>query len=516
MIKIMAGVANYHNPAFIVLAFIVCFVGFFAAISLFVRAVNFGITQQPNRIISSAIVAGPTLWATFFIAFLGLDSGSRILHYGIPVTAGSIIIGVFASWTAFRIQPKRAWLSGLAFGTGACVIDIAGISSLIAPTQVNWNSAHIFAVMAVGLAGPAIAFRSSVQSRDVYHRAVAVLLLVIAIAVLHFTAASAISADRDSLDVVSVTDRYGMAAAATAITLLMGLAGMSLERYFARRETRRQDRLRADILALDEAHQRLSATATSLQNALAPKSTTNQATENFLAMMSQELRPPLKAVIGFSDMMRQQVLGPIGNENYLEYAGNIYESGEHLLRIISDILDVANVEAGHLHLNEEAVDLHLLIQKATRLAESAAARGHILLGDAFEPSLPLLRIDEQRTLQILVSLLNSSIERSPAGSLVTVSASRTGTGLSIVVGNTADKNHANPDSDGNGMVYDAGETSIGLVLSEKLMELHGGSLVVDSTSGSSVTTITFPPERLIEQLGTRKPALAGRHRAAPA
>jgi hypothetical protein len=82
MIKIMAGVANYHNPAFIVLAFIVCFVGFFAAISLFVRAVNFGITQQPNRIISSAIVAGPTLWATFFIAFLGLDSGSRILRPG--------------------------------------------------------------------------------------------------------------------------------------------------------------------------------------------------------------------------------------------------------------------------------------------------------------------------------------------------------------------------------------------------------------------------------------------------
>ncbi len=300
-----------------------------------------------------------------------------------------------------------------------------------------------------------------------------------------------------------------------AIFVLLGSIGAGLALRRSRRDTAERDRLRDNLVALEEARRQLSETENSLQDALVAAITANHAKEKFLGMVGRELRKPLNTVIGFSDLLRQEKLGPLGNENYVDYAENIYETGAHLLSIIGDVLDMAKADSGEMTLVDEEIDLRILVHKALQIVEETAAHGRLLLTEKFDSDLPMLRGDERRVRQILLNLLTNAIKFTPAGGGVTVSASRGQRGLAISVSDTgigmapehipiALEYFGQIDNISTNKQEGAG---IGLPLSKQLAELQGGTLSIDSAPGTGTTvTVTFPAERLIETNGPREAA----------
>src|SRR3546814_19275992 len=138
-------------------------------------------------------------------------------------------------------------------------------------------------------------------------------------------------------------------------------------------------------------------------------------------MMSHELRTPLSTIIGFAEMIEQQAMGPVGNAKYSAYAADIRESGQHLLGIINDILDLSKVEAGKETLHEQEVDSTAVISGVRILLEGRAREAGVRLVLDCPPDLPGCRADKRRLPQLLVNLLSTGIKLPPAGGTVQLS-----------------------------------------------------------------------------------------------
>jgi PAS domain S-box-containing protein len=227
----------------------------------------------------------------------------------------------------------------------------------------------------------------------------------------------------------------------------------------------------------------------------------NKAKSRFLANMSHELRTPLNAVIGFTDLMRQRTFGPLGNERYEEYATLIYDSGQLLLDLISDMLDMAKIEAGRLELNYERVDVNGTVEDSVRMLRDRAENNGLELTLSL-PKEPLFLIADRRAVkQVLLNLLTNAIKFTPAGGHVGVSV-RYGDGLTTItvrdtgvgipaselprLGNPFEQVNSDP-------MLAKGGSGLGLALVRALMEKHGGTLAVDSEEGIGTTVrVTFP------------------------
>ncbi len=223
----------------------------------------------------------------------------------------------------------------------------------------------------------------------------------------------------------------------------------------------------------------------------------------FLANMSHELRTPLNAILGFSEMMTQQVFGPIGVPQYEEYAGMIHESGAHLLSLIGDILDMSKIEAGKYDLALEDVSVGTALQKATRMVQTRLREGELdLILDLEGAEGCSAWADERALTQVTLNLLSNAVKFTPAGGRITVSARSLDTGriaISIAdtgVGIEAEDlervlhpfeqvvRHAELASQGTGL---------GLPLVRALVELQDGTFSLTSKPGEgTVATITLP------------------------
>ena len=165
------------------------------------------------------------------------------------------------------------------------------------------------------------------------------------------------------------------------------------------------------------------ATAEELSNALADAERANQAKSEFLATMSHEFRTPLNAILGFSEMLRAQYLGPLGSEKYQEYAEDIHNSGAHLLLLINDMLDIATIEAGKRDLSKELVDLDDVLRRCLNDVEFAAEAAGLSVSLTVSDSLPDLYVDKRSLVQIVHNLLSNAIKFSETGGRIDVSAS---------------------------------------------------------------------------------------------
>ncbi|MEE8534288.1 MAG: ATP-binding protein [Alphaproteobacteria bacterium] len=238
----------------------------------------------------------------------------------------------------------------------------------------------------------------------------------------------------------------------------------------------------------------------------------NRAKSEFLARMSHELRTPLNAIVGFSDLIRREAFGPVGDSRYAEYAQDIRNSGDHLLEIINDILDLSKIEAGRLDLHEDEVDIAAVVDTCLMLVRERADAGGLSLGHRVPPDLPLLYADGRKLKQILLNLLSNAVKFTPAGGSVTLSAEVTqNQDLSIAVSDTgvgiAPENIATA-METFGQVeshlsrsYEG--TGLGLPLTKALVGLHDGSLELRSVLGSGTTvTVCFPARRLRSRRAT--------------
>ena len=233
----------------------------------------------------------------------------------------------------------------------------------------------------------------------------------------------------------------------------------------------------------------------------------NRSKTEFLANMSHELRTPLNAVIGFSEAMLEGMFGSLGDERYYEYAGDIHESGHHLLRLINDILDVSKIEAGVLDMHEEAVDVALAAEASVRLVRPRAEEGGIHLDNHINSELPLLHADERRLKQILLNLLSNAVKFTPRGGRVALAATLDGDGsLEVTVTDTgigmagheiatALSPFGQVDSS---MARKHEGAGLGLPLTRGLMTLHGGDLSVSSEKGKGTeVSLSFPATRVL-------------------
>ena len=235
----------------------------------------------------------------------------------------------------------------------------------------------------------------------------------------------------------------------------------------------------------------------------------NRAKNEFLANMSHELRTPLNAIIGFSEVIGAEILGALGSPKYLEYANDIHKSGEHLLDLINDILDLAKIDAGKMELRESNMTLDEIVNDCLMLVSTRARHSEISVISRIAPDAPGLRADKRAVKQVLLNFLSNAIKFTPQGGQVTIDAQTdadgnfglsvtdTGIGMSPAEIEVALTPFGQVDSR---LARQHVGTGLGLPVSRSLMRLHGGEVVVTSALGVGTTmTALFPPERVLNR-----------------
>jgi signal transduction histidine kinase len=335
-----------------------------------------------------------------------------------------------------------------------------------------------------------------------------------AIAGLHFTAMTALTVMPQPVLVLppqSILPAAWLAiaiATVMAVVVVLGLVAAIADHHLASRAALEAERLRAYVVELEATKRELEATTGNLSRALDAAAAASQSKSQFLATMSHELRTPLNAIIGFSELLKGELFGPIGDARYKGYVNDVHRSGKHLLSLVNDVLDFSKIDAGHLTLQEDQIDVREVLATSMRMMEGQAAQIGVILQQEAACDLPILLADERRVRQILLNLLSNAIKFTPRGGSVRLLAYCEENGFAIQVADTgigmakediprALERFGQLDSDLN-RKYEG--TGLGLPLTKKLVELHGGRFEIESELcvGTKVT-VTFPAERLIER-----------------
>ena len=234
----------------------------------------------------------------------------------------------------------------------------------------------------------------------------------------------------------------------------------------------------------------------------------SEAKSEFLAHISHELRTPLNAIIGFSQMSAAQPYGPLGHDKYLEYANIIVSTGEHLLELISDILELSQFESNVVTLTQENVDLTSLTKLAAEIVSTQAAKSNLTISVSIADEASMIYGDGRRLRQMLINLLDNAVKFTLAGGEIHVridldednsmAVSVSDNGVGIPEEDLAQITEPFRRSRSNPLIQDRQGAGLGLALVKYLVELHGGALTLESEVGRGTTaTLRFPAERTV-------------------
>ncbi len=254
--------------------------------------------------------------------------------------------------------------------------------------------------------------------------------------------------------------------------------------------------LQKERLLADQQAQRLADLADKYAREKTRAEAANRSKSEFLANMSHELRTPLNAIIGFSEVMQSQMFGPLGGGKYLEYSNDIRRSGQFLLDVINDILDMSKIEAGRIDLELTPTSLPAVFEEAMRLINPRALEGNVRVSLDL-PDTCEVRADKRALKQVFINLLANAVKFTPEGGEVKVRVRRHGSGAIVTISDTG---IGIPASDieklgrpfeqvENQFTKSKGGSGLGLAISKSLVELHGGSLHIASDVGKG-TTVT--------------------------
>ena len=272
---------------------------------------------------------------------------------------------------------------------------------------------------------------------------------------------------------------------------------------------RATERLQVTITELEDREEKLSLLARKYEVAMTRAEAANQAKSEFLANMSHELRTPLNAINGFSEIMAGEMFGPLGDPKYKGYAADILKSGQHLLSLINDVLDMAKIEAGKLTLHYDTVSLKEVVDDAARLMRGKIEEaGLTLVVEA--PDLPDIDADYRGLKQVVLNLMSNAVKFTPDGGHIVVAISHqnadrlkvtiTDTGIGIAAEDLARLARPFEQVEGQHSKTTQG-TGLGLALTKSLIELHGGVMSIESEPGHG-TTVRF-------DLPIRRPGQSG-------
>jgi cell cycle sensor histidine kinase DivJ len=236
-----------------------------------------------------------------------------------------------------------------------------------------------------------------------------------------------------------------------------------------------------------------------LDRARAAAEQQNLGKSRFLANMSHELRTPLNAIMGFSDIMRQRLFGPI-SDRYAEYAELVHESGSHLLELINDVLDMSKIEAERFELSREVFDAREAIAGALRLMRGQADRAGVNLRGVLPPEPVDAHADRRALKQIALNLLSNALKFTPRGGAVTLTLQTSGDVLELVVGDTGVgiapddlERLGRPFEQAGDAAQRAAGSGLGLSLVRAFAQLHGGEMAIESKLGEGSTVIVRLP-----------------------
>ncbi len=213
----------------------------------------------------------------------------------------------------------------------------------------------------------------------------------------------------------------------------------------------------------------------------------NRAKSEFLANMSHELRTPLNAILGFSEILQNQMFGPLGSEKYDEYSHDIHDSGKHLLNVINDILDMSKIEAGQMKLNRETIDLAPLIMETLRFTTIPAQQKNICVDQQISSGLTITA-DRRAMKQVLLNLLSNAVKFTNEGGKISLRARKVAGAVTLTIADTGigiprlalDKIGQPFEQVQSQYAKSKGGSGLGLAISRSLTNLHGGAMKIHS------------------------------------
>jgi two-component system cell cycle sensor histidine kinase PleC len=228
----------------------------------------------------------------------------------------------------------------------------------------------------------------------------------------------------------------------------------------------------------------------------------NMAKSRFLATMSHELRTPLNAILGFSEIMKDEVLGEMKNDTYKSYSEDIHGSGQHLLNLINEILDLSRIEAGRHELQEEALYLDDVVEECGTMMKVRANAKNIVLHHTHEPDMPRVWADERALRQVVLNLMSNAVKFTPVGGEVCVKVGRTSDDGQYV--SITDTGPGIPEEEIPTVLEAFGQgshaiksaepgTGLGLSIVQALVNMHDGKFEIKSVLGTGTETIMVLP-----------------------
>jgi two-component system cell cycle sensor histidine kinase PleC len=424
---------------------------------------------------------------------------------------GGVAAAAAATWVA--IDSVLIWLA-LDFAALGVAYWIAGNFLDTKETLLDasrWRRKFVFAETLQGIAWAAIVWLVS-QSGDPAARSYA-LVLLLPVAAMNATLSAAIPAAvagaMTPMTIATLSFLRPASVSDGTLPLIALACGTQLYFMFLARKLHK-----ASLEALsfqaekDELIAELEQAKANSDLARRRAEAANLAKSRFLATMSHELRTPLNAILGFSEVMKGELFGSHVVASYKEYSNDIHASGQHLLVLINEILDLSRIEAGRFDLKEEAVVLPHLVEDCRHLLGLRAKKRRIAIEKAVEPDLPRIWADERAIRQVILNLLSNAIKFTPQGGSIKIRIGWTASGGQYVA--VRDSGPGIPEDEipivmtsfGRGALAqkNAEEGSgLGLPIVKGLVELHGGSFTLKSKlrEGTEVIVI-FPPERVMD------------------
>jgi len=466
-------------------------------------------------LLAASVALGCGIWATHFVAMLAFQPGLPV-GYDVGMTAVSVVIAILMSVVGMIVVcfARSPLVGGAILGAAVGSMHYTGMSALTVPAVVTWDTGYVVASLIIGIVGCAGATFVGLSSSESKARLMGSLLLALSICGLHFTGMAAMdlqlfgsaSSLPDQLidpDLLAIT-----VSAVTLLILALAFTGTAVDQHLAQRSELEAARLRAHVAELEATKAALEVKTAQVSAALAEADAGNQAKRKFLATMSHELRTPLNAIIGFAELQAAEPYGPMGDPRYAEYSQDIAKSANHLLALINDILDLTKLEAGRLDLADDMVDVATLIDESLAFFRTQA-EGKGVVVTVEPPASPLmLRCDRRRLRQVLLNLMSNAIKFTPATGTVAISAERGGGGILLAVADTGigmDVKQIPTALDSFGQLdnrldrrYEG--TGLGLPLTKRLVELHGGDLRIESRVGDGTRVLVWLPEsRLVSR-----------------
>jgi signal transduction histidine kinase len=293
------------------------------------------------------------------------------------------------------------------------------------------------------------------------------------------------------------------------IFMAIMVAGMLPVAAAIAERVRLRDRMEQALAREAEVNIALRASEHRARNMAAEAQAASRAKSEFLASMSHELRTPLNAILGFSEILKVELYGPLGHPKYAEYAEDVFKSGTHLLDLINDVLDLSKIDAGKMELRESVFAVRELVNDTVLLLRDKTRDVHIrlLLDDRDE-----ILADKRLIKQILLNLLSNAVKFTPAGGAITLGAGVSDKGFEITVADTGigmdrlqlQKAFSHYGQIDSRIARTHQGTGLGLPISLALARLHGGDLTATSTPGEgSCMTLTLPHSRVVQSAALR-------------